>query len=215
MNFSTSLKHHAFDRHSWIRFSAFIHKKHLTLFLGHTLWTYTSNTGWNHQQERKKSQYGDEKQGRTCQTVLQKMVSFGPIAEDLCLFGRDILYQKCRSFCCLYSKLPVHINHCLDFSFVFLSSLPAWKKPGFSKGGSSTVEGTSQAALGSSDQRNVPASLSLFLKREKIPALFYVGKGLSIGPSVIWDLCLRPVLRPFSYAKKNSKVNHELATTRE
>jgi hypothetical protein len=66
--------------------------------------------------------------------------------------------------------------------FEFLTCL---EKTCFQQAGSSTVEGTNQAALGSSDQRNVPASLSLFLKHEKIPALFYVGKGLSIGPSVI------------------------------
>jgi len=113
------------------------------------------------------------------------MVSFVPIAQDLCLFGRDISYQKCRSLCCLYSKLPVHINHCLDFSFVSLRSLTCLEKTCFQQTGSSTVESTSQAALGSSDQWKVPASLSLFLQLEKIPALFDVGKGLSIGPSVI------------------------------
>ncbi len=47
------------------------------------------------------------------------------------------------------------------------------------------VERTSQAVLGSSNQRRVPASLSLFLKSEKIRALLYIGKG--------------PVLRLFSY----------------
>ncbi len=40
------------------------------------------------------------------------------------------------------------------------------------------LECTSQAVLGSSDQRKVPASLSLFLKIEKIPALLLLGKGL-------------------------------------
>ncbi len=39
------------------------------------------------------------------------------------------------------------------------------------------MEGTSQVVLGSSDQRKVPASMSLLLKSEKIPALLYVGKG--------------------------------------
>jgi len=39
------------------------------------------------------------------------------------------------------------------------------------------VEGTSQAVLGSCGQRKVPASLSLFLKSAKIPALLYVGQG--------------------------------------
>jgi hypothetical protein len=40
----------------------------------------------------------------------------------------------------------------------------------FQQAGSSGVEGTSQVVLGSSDQRKVPASLSLLLKSEKIPA---------------------------------------------
>jgi len=39
------------------------------------------------------------------------------------------------------------------------------------------LEGTSQAILGSSDQRKVPASVSLRLKSEKIPTLLYLGKG--------------------------------------
>jgi hypothetical protein len=47
------------------------------------------------------------------------------------------------------------------------------------------VEGTSQALQGSSAQWKVPASLSLFVKSEKTPALLYVGKDLSTGPSPI------------------------------
>jgi hypothetical protein len=47
----------------------------------------------------------------------------------------------------------------------------------FQQAGSSAVEGTSQAVLGSSDLRKVPASLSLFVKSEKIPALLSAGKG--------------------------------------
>ncbi len=58
----------------------------------------------------------------------------------------------------------------------------------FQQAGSSAVEGTSQDILRSSDQRKVPASLSLYLKSEKIPALLYIGKGPSTGPSVIFDL---------------------------
>jgi len=54
--------------------------------------------------------------------------------------------------------------------------------------GSSAVEGTSQDVLGSFDHQKVPASLSLFLKSEKIPALLYLGKGPSLGPSVIFDV---------------------------
>jgi hypothetical protein len=52
----------------------------------------------------------------------------------------------------------------------------------FQKVGSSAVEGTSQAILGSSDQWNVPASLSLFLKSGKIPPLLYKGKGPKYRP---------------------------------
>jgi hypothetical protein len=47
--------------------------------------------------------------------------------------------------------------------------LPAGKNL-FSARGSSAVEGTSQAVLGSLDQQKVLASLSLFVKSEKIPA---------------------------------------------
>jgi hypothetical protein len=48
------------------------------------------------------------------------------------------------------------------------------------------VEGISQAVLGSSDQRKLPASLSLFLKSEKSQLCFTEEKekDLSTGPSV-------------------------------
>jgi hypothetical protein len=52
----------------------------------------------------------------------------------------------------------------------------------FQQRGSCVVEGTNHAELGSSDQRKVPASLSLFLKSEKIPALLYAGKGPEYKP---------------------------------
>jgi hypothetical protein len=56
------------------------------------------------------------------------------------------------------------------------------------------VEGTSQAVLGCSDQRKVPASLSLFLKGEKQTQLcFTEEKDLSTGPSVIFDLFPWPI----------------------
>jgi hypothetical protein len=84
----------------------------------------------------------------------------------------------------------------------------------FQQVGSSAVEGTSQDVLGSFEQRKVPASMSLFLKSEKIPALLYVGKGPSTGPSAIFDLfpwptglghrsqiTKGPILRPFSYTQ--------------
>jgi hypothetical protein len=65
-------------------------------------------------------------------------------------------------------------------------------------GPSAAVEGTSQAGLGSSDQLKVLASLSLFLKSEKKSQLcFTYEKGLSsTGPSVIFNLFPRRVLRP-------------------
>jgi len=93
------------------------------------------------------------------------------------------------------------------------------EKTCFQQGGSSAVEGPSQAVLGSSDGLKVPASLSLFLKSENIPALLYVGKGLRTGPSVIFELFPRatgfrhrsqitegPVLKPISYAKNFSNI---------
>ncbi len=64
--------------------------------------------------------------------------------------------------------LPTNVKQCLDFfPFVFSAPLPAWSKPVFQPVGSSAVEGTNQAELGSSDQRKVPTSLWLFLKSEK------------------------------------------------
>jgi hypothetical protein len=47
----------------------------------------------------------------------------------------------------------------------------------FEQTGSSAVEGTNQAVPVSSDLLKVLASLSLFLKSEKIPALLSAGKG--------------------------------------
>ncbi len=50
------------------------------------------------------------------------------------------------------------------------------------------VEGTSQAVLGSFDQRKLTASLSLFLKSEKSELSFTKEKDLSTGPSMIFDM---------------------------
>jgi hypothetical protein len=84
----------------------------------------------------------------------------------------------------------------------------------FQQAESSALEGTSQAVLGSSDQRKVPASLSLFLKGEKKPQLpLYGGKAPEYRPFrdfwpvplAYWPLRHRseitegPVLRLFSY----------------
>jgi hypothetical protein len=51
-----------------------------------------------------------------------------------------------------------------------LSYLP--EETCFQQGGSSMVEGTSQAVLESSDERKVPDSLSLFLKVKKFQLYF-------------------------------------------
>jgi hypothetical protein len=66
-------------------------------------------------------------------------------------------------------------KQCLEFSFLFSAPL-LHEETCFQQIGSSVVEGTSQAILGSSDQRNLPASQSLFLNSENITALLYRGK---------------------------------------
>ncbi len=68
-------------------------------------------------------------------------------------------------FLCIFSFLT-----CLKKPVFSERDLLQWKVP------------ASQAVVGSSDQRKVPASLSLFLKCEKIPALLYIGEGLEKGP---------------------------------
>jgi hypothetical protein len=72
------------------------------------------------------------------------------------------------------------VKHCLEFFLLIFSSLMCLKKkPVFRKRDLLQWKGsTSETLLGSSDQRKAPASLSLFLKSEKIPALLSVGKGL-------------------------------------
>jgi hypothetical protein len=110
----------------------------------------------------------------------------------------------------------IPVKHCLDFSFVFSAPLP--EETCFQQAGSSAVKGTSKAVLGSSDQRKVPASLSLFLKSEKIPALLYIGNGPEYRPFSDFrpvpqptgfghrsQITEGPVLRPFSYTKKPLK----------
>ncbi len=44
------------------------------------------------------------------------------------------------------------------------------------------MEGIIEAVLESSDERKVPASLSLFLKSGKFPAVLYIGKGPEYRP---------------------------------
>jgi hypothetical protein len=71
--------------------------------------------------------------------------------------GGPILGGKAlpRFFLCIFSSVDLYLP----------------EETCFQQAGYSVVGGTSQAVLGSSDQRKVPASLSLFLKSEKIPAL--------------------------------------------
>ncbi len=69
------------------------------------------------------------------------------------------------------------------------------------------MEGTNQAVLGSSDQQKVPASLSLFLKSERIPTLLYIGKGPEYRP--LHDFRLVPsAYRPLAQIS-----NHRRACT--
>jgi len=70
------------------------------------------------------------------------------------------------------------------FFLCIFSSLDAYlpEDTCFQQAGYSVVEATSQAVLGSFDERKVPASLSLFLKSEKFPALLHKGKGPEYRP---------------------------------
>jgi hypothetical protein len=58
----------------------------------------------------------------------------------------------------------------LGFFLCIFSRLTSPEETYFQQAGCSAVEGTSQAVLRSSDRRKVPASLSLFLKSEKVPS---------------------------------------------
>ncbi len=69
------------------------------------------------------------------------------------------------------------------------------------------MEGTSQAVVGSSDQQKVPASLSLFLKSERIPVLLEEGK----GPEYRLFRDFRPV--PLAYQPRAQISNHGRART--
>ncbi len=93
----------------------------------------------------------------------------------------------------LWGAPKVRKAHSLDFPLYF--QLPQLlEETCFPQRGSSALEGTNQAILGSSDQPKLPASLSLFLKSGKIPALLYVGKGREYKP-----FCdFRPVLSAYS-----------------
>ncbi len=96
------------------------------------------------------------------------------------------------------------------FFLCIFSSLNCLKKLCFQQGGSSALEGTHQAVLGSSDQQKVLASLSLFLKSEKISALLSVGKGPEyrrpIGLGHRSQITKGPVLRTFSYNEHAPKI---------
>jgi len=100
------------------------------------------------------------------------------------------------------------------FFFCIFSSLTCLKKPVFSKQDLPRWTVPVRIYWDLSDQRKVPASLSLFLKSEKIPALLYIRKGPSTGPSVIFDLfpwptglghrsqiTKGPIFRPLSYTQ--------------
>jgi len=80
-----------------------------------------------------------------------------------------------------HGEFSIIVNHCLEFSFVFSAPLPA-RGNLFSASGIFYGGRYQPLLLGSSDQRKVTASMSLFLKSEKIPALLYIGKGPEYQP---------------------------------
>jgi hypothetical protein len=100
---------------------------------------------------------------------------------------------------CISRECYLAIKHRLDFSFIISAPLPAWRNLFSARGD----------LLGG----RYPASLSLFLKVEKISALLTREKDLSsTGPFVNFDVFPRPpslrhrsqitggpLLRPFSY----------------
>ncbi len=93
---------------------------------------------------------------------------------------------------------------CLDFSFVFSAPLLAWRML-FSVSGIFCGGRYQPGCMGSSNQRKVLASLSLFLKSEKIRALLYLGKGPEYRP-----FCnFRPVL--WAYRPQAQISNHRRA----
>jgi hypothetical protein len=96
--------------------------------------------------------------------------------------------------------------HCLDFSFVFSAALPAWRNL-FS---ASTIFCGGRYQPGCSGifwPAKVPASLSLFLKSEKIPALLSLGQGPECKPFPNF----RPV--PSAYRPRAQISNHGRACT--
>jgi hypothetical protein len=108
----------------------------------------------------------------------------------------------------VFTRSTARIFH-LHFQLPHLPEETCFEQPG-----SSAVEVSSQAVLGSPDQRKVPASLSLFLKSEKIPALVCVGKGFEYRPFHDFQpvpsptglghrsqILKGPELRPFSYTE--------------
>jgi hypothetical protein len=71
--------------------------------------------------------------------------------------------------------------------------------------GSSAVEGTSQAVLGSSDQQKVLAGLSLFLKSEKIQLCSTYGKDLSTDLMETYFKPTKAFSSTYSFMLKSNK----------
>jgi hypothetical protein len=89
------------------------------------------------------------------------------------------------------NSFPKHKSTVWIFPLYFqLPYLP--EETCFQQWGSSPVEGTSQAVLGSSNQLKVPTSLSLFLKSEKNPSSASPKeKDLNIGPLPVFGTDLK------------------------
>ncbi len=152
----------------------------------------------NHKKSQKEKHTYQEHKSRDPHTLLNYTTPHNNLFQKHYLHLTTITYMESTAWI-----FPLH------FQLPYLPEATC-----FQQAGSSVVEGTSQAVLVSSDQQKVRASLSLFLKSEKIPTLLYIGKDLSTGPSMIFDLFPRPtglrhrsqitegpVLRPFSYTK--------------
>jgi hypothetical protein len=82
----------------------------------------------------------------------------------------------------LHAQLLSFVKHCLGFSLCIFSFFTYVKTPVFSKPDLLRWKVPARLYWGLLTSGRYPASLSLFLKCEKIPALLYIGKGPEYRP---------------------------------
>ncbi len=109
-----------------------------------------------------------------------------------------ILKQQCLSVWAVpekfFQSLPVPQKYSLSrkavpgFLLCIFSSRCLPEETCFQQVGSSVVESTRRLYWDILTSGRYQPTYHYFLKSEKIPTLLYVGKGLSTGPSVIFDL---------------------------